>query len=460
MQPEEFKEISWFRDDYADVNLETLMNDLKTKSDLDELQIPANSKEIGINVRPEENYPNIFVWLIVEDGRGFVRTITLGRTKKTQWQSMKADIPENLIDPISILSVQIYEPVLGANGSIGSMQFDDIFVTNQSGSETVIEDFEGPLLWRSLVSTPLATHQLSTNNAEPNSGERNAEFQFGKDTSEGIRGFYYAPAGGQVPVIINESLSLGTGIELADNVLVTINGQVIPIKIIQVINNFPTLRSDRGFLIGDLGLMLRVLKVKANNSIDNANELFVSVEQGSSEDVVNNLYSILGRADPVRIYDKSSSLSASELDPLVSGGWKSMVVVAIFVVIFTGALGYSTYLLSFSGRSNIQMASLRTLGLSRAQMIGLLYLENLVIFALGIGLGTWAGFQMSELMVDSVAVTETGNKVMPVFQIVTNWKIMWPVYGILTMIFITAVMFMYRSVIRVDLPSMSRRVIN
>ena len=294
----------------------------------------------------------------------------------------------------------------------------------------------------------------------PNSGERNAEFQFGKDTSEGIRGFYYAPAGGQVPVIINESLSLGTGIELADNVLVTINGQVIPIKIIHVINNFPTLRSDRGFLIGDLGLMLRVLKVKANNSIDNANELFVSVEQGSSEDVVNNLYSILGRADPVRIYDKSSSLSASELDPLVSGGWKSMVVVAIFVVIFTGALGYSTYLLSFSGRSNIQMASLRTLGLSRAQMIGLLYLENLVIFALGIGLGTWAGFQMSELMVDSVAVTETGNKVMPVFQIVTNWKIMWPVYGILTMIFITAVMFMYRAVIRVDLPSMSRRVIN
>ena len=137
-----------------------------------------------------------------------------------------------------------------------------------------------------------------------------------------------------------------------------------------------------------------------------------------------------------------------------------MVVVAIFVVIFTGALGYATYLLSFSARSNIQMASLRTLGLSRAQMIGLLYLENLAIFALGIGLGTWAGFQMSELMVDSVAVTETGNKVMPVFQIVTNWQIMWPVYGILTMIFITAVLFMYRGVIKVDLPSISRRMIN
>ena len=353
LQPEEFTEISWFREDYAKLDLTTLMNDLQVKSDLEKLQIPENSKEIGIHVKPEENYPNIFVWLIVEDARGFVRTITLGRTEKSEWHLLKADIPENLIAPISIVSVQIYEPVLGANGSIGSMQFDDIFVVTDSGSQKVVEDFEGPLLWRTLVSTPLATHQLSTNNIEPKSGERNAEFQFGKDTADGIRGFYFAPSGGQVPVIINESLSLSTGIELSDNVLVTINGQVIPIKVIHVINNFPTLRSDRGFLIGDLNLMLRVLKMKASNSIDNANELFLSVQQGSSDEVVNKIYSILGRADPVRIYDKSSSLSSSELDPLVSGGWKSMVVVAIFVVIFTGALGYATYLLSFSARSNI-----------------------------------------------------------------------------------------------------------
>jgi biopolymer transport protein ExbD len=37
---------------------------------------------------------------------------------------------------------------------------------------------------------------------------------------------------------------------------------------------------------------------------------------------------------------------------------------------------------------------------------------------------------------------------------------MLPVYGILVIIFVTAVLFMYRSVIKVDLPSMSRRVIN
>ena len=30
----------------------------------------------------------------------------------------------------------------------------------------VVEDFEGPLLWRTLVSTPLAPHQLSTNNID------------------------------------------------------------------------------------------------------------------------------------------------------------------------------------------------------------------------------------------------------------------------------------------------------
>jgi putative ABC transport system permease protein len=306
----------------------------------------------------------------------------------------------------------------------------------------------------------LATNQLSTNNIEAISGERSAQFEFGKDTSEGIRGFYYAPSGGQVPVIINQPLSSATGLQLSDSLLVTINGQVIPVKVINVINNFPTLSSDRGFLIADLDLLLRYVKLKSATSVSGANEVFLTVDEGHNTDVVNSLHSILGRASPVRVYDGEANLASAQLDPLVSGGWKSMVVVAVFVVIFTGALGYSTYLLSFTKRMKIQMASLRTLGLSKLQVAGLLYLENIVIFAMGIGLGTWAGFQMSNLMVDSVAITETGSKVMPVFQIVTNWQIMLPVYGILVIIFVTAVLFMYRSVIKVDLPSMSRRVIN
>ena len=53
VQPEEFTEISWFREDYAELDLTTLMNDLQVKSDLEKLQIPENSKEIGIHVKPE-----------------------------------------------------------------------------------------------------------------------------------------------------------------------------------------------------------------------------------------------------------------------------------------------------------------------------------------------------------------------------------------------------------------------
>ena len=460
IQPNEFSRVSWFRDDYADIDLETLSMELETASNVDFLPLPTNSKEIGVYVKPEDNYPNIFVWLVVQDSRGLVRTVSLGRTESSQWHALKTNIPETLIHPINVLSVQIYEPVLGPNGTIGSMQFDDIFVITESGSKKVIESFEGPLIWRTLVSTPLATNQLSTNNIEAISGERSAQFEFGKDTSDGIRGFYYAPSGGQVPVIINQPLSSATGLQLSDSLLVTINGQVIPVKVINVINNFPTLSSDRGFLIADLDLLLRYVKLKSATSVSGANEVFLTVDEGHNTDVVNSLHSILGRASPVRVYDGEANLASAQLDPLVSGGWKSMVVIAVFVVIFTGTLGYSTYLLSFTKRMKIQMASLRTLGLSKLQVAGLLYLENIVIFAMGIGLGTWAGFQMSNLMVDSVAITETGSKVMPVFQIVTNWQLMLPVYGILVIIFVTAVLFMYRSVIKVDLPSMSRRVIN
>ena len=467
IQPGEFNKIAWFRDDYADTTLNNLMTDLQNEANIEQLILPVDATEIGIYVKPAEVYPNIFVWLVVEDNRGIVRTVSLGRTAEAQWQSLKATIPDSLIGPIKLLSVQIYEPVLGPNGSIGSMQFDDIFVTTDStvdsrdkGNKIVVEDFEDKLSWRTLVSSPLATHQLSTTNLDANSGQRSAQFDFGKDTSEGIRGFYFAPSGGLVPVIINESLSLSTGIEVSDNVLVSINGQVIPITVTKIINNFPTLRSDRGFIVSDLDLLLRTLKLKGVNVYHSPNELFILTDDGSNELVVDMIYDELGRAAPVRVYDRDTSLASAALDPLVAGGWKAMVIISVAVVIFTGALGYSAHLLSFSERTSVQMATLSTLGLSRLQVAGLLYLENAVIFVMGIGLGTWAGFQMSELMVDSVAVTETGFKVMPVFQVITNWQIMWPVYGILCAIFFVAVGFMYRTVIKVDLAAISRRSIN
>ena len=153
---------------------------------------------------------------------------------------------------------------------------------------------------------------------------------------------------------------------------------------------------------------------------------------------------------------RDESMEAVSRDPLVSAGWKAMVLISVAVIVFTASLGYATYLLAFSGRSRGEMAALRSVGVSARQMLALLSLEHLIIVGLGLGLGTWAGFQMSYLMVSSVAVTEDGSQVVPPFSLMTDWAIMGPVYAMLVGIFAVATFVLYRSVARLDLHTVAR----
>ena len=63
---------------------------------------------------------------------------------------------------------------------------------------------------------------------------------------------------------------------------------------------------------------------------------------------------------------------------------------------------------------------------------------------------------MSSLVVSSVAVTETGSRVVPPFILTTDWGLMAAVYALLGTIFVGALYWLLRSVFRLDLHMISR----
>jgi predicted lysophospholipase L1 biosynthesis ABC-type transport system permease subunit len=234
-------------------------------------------------------------------------------------------------------------------------------------------------------------------------------------------------------------------------------GRLVPVRIVDGARYFPTANPQRGgFIVADLEALLRHLRMVSPAASLTPNELIVTHAPGAGEAVAESLVEIVGRAAPVQIYDRTASLKAISLDPLISAGWKAMVVVSIAVIIFAATLGYVTYLLAFSARNRGEMAALRSVGVSKGQMLALLSMEHLVIAALGIGLGTWAGFQMSALMVSAIAVTEDGAAVLPPFRMVTDWAIMGPVYVALAGIFVVSIVALYRSVTGMSLHKAAR----
>ena len=156
------------------------------------------------------------------------------------------------------------------------------------------------------------------------------------------------------------------------------------------------------------------------------------------------------------MYDRTGLLEASRLDPLATSGWNSMVLLSLVIVVLTAGLGYATYLLLFASKSRAEIGFLESMGLSGRQMLKLLAFEHLAMAVIGLGLGTWAGFQTARLMVAAVSITETGDRAVPPFVLITNWGFMLPTYAVLVAIFVVAIAILHLSAGRQELHAIAR----
>ena len=456
VEPGDFPYMSWYRDDFSDRPLSGLMQSLQSNVRTSPVNIPEGATEIGLWAKPLDEYPGMFVWMVLQDGRGTVETVSLGRLGPAQWHRLTAEIPFYLRAPLQLVSVQIFEPVQGPQGTPGTILFDDIHATMGTSGETrALDDFEGGIRWTPLASSLLSSDSVGAILGDVHGGNLAGRFSFGKDTDRGIRGFYVSPNGGPMPIVASSSFMSTSGAAIGDVRIVSIRGRFVPVVIRDTVDYFPTLNPiNNGFILVDLKGLLRQLNILSPTSTITPNELFISEAPGAGEAVHQAALLISGSPDSV--HDRQSQLAAIRLDPMVTAGWKAMVLLSLGIIVFTAGFGYLTYMLSFADRGRSEIGLLRSMGLSRRQVMGLLSLEHFVIGVMGLGLGTWAGFQMSTLMVSSIAVTDSGQRVVPPFILTTDWNYMLLIYAALAAIFLAALFRLTRSMMRLDLYTISR----
>jgi putative ABC transport system permease protein len=237
--------------------------------------------------------------------------------------------------------------------------------------------------------------------------------------------------------------------------VVTIEGRLVPIVIQDTVEYFPTLDPRRGgFILAELDSLTRLLNIAGSGAPVGPSELFIEEAPGSNVEVRDFVMRLA--PSPIAVRDREFLLSSLRLDPLITAGWRAMVLLSLAIIGVTAGLGYATYLLSFAERSRREMGFLRAFGFTHRQMLGLLSLEHLVIAVVGLGLGTWAGLQMSSTMVASVAVTQRGDQVVPPYILTTDWSFMLPIYVLLIGIFVAALYRLTSSMSQVDMHAASR----
>lgn len=455
VEADDFHYYSWYRDDFSRSTLPEVMRALNPLSVTEPVTLPDDAVAVGVWLKPEELYPNMYMWLVLQDADGVLDTQSLGNMGPPNWHLRTLEIPERMKRPVQLASIQIFEPVFGPAGTAGSILIDDVHAIKGDGSIEYIEDFEDTASsWLPLATSTLSSDVLTFSDDDVNRGDLSGLFTFGKDTDNGLRGIYRSPSGGPVPVVASNSFLRTSGARVGDALIVELKGRFVPIQVRDSVDFFPTLNpSGAGFLIADLETLIRHINILSPALVATPNEMFIEKASGAGDSVNSVVTRMVGRD---LVHDREQQLEQVRLDPLITAGWQAMVLLAMAIIIFTAGLGYVTYLLAFSNRSRNEMGFLQSVGLSSRQMAGLLMLEHFIIVAVGIGLGSGAGWLMSDLMVSSVAVTENGRQVVPPFILETDFRFLAPLYLVLISIFALAVYRLTRSMRNLDFHAISR----
>ena len=454
VETRDFAHMSWYRDDYSETPLVEVMASVRSHPSVEKLVIPDDATRLGIWVNPENRFTNLSMWVVVGNEAGSIRPVYMGELGPPGWRLMTGEI-NRIAPPFHVVSVQIYEPGFGPVGTPGTVVVDNLHIRTEDGGEIPLESFEGELRWTPIVTAPLSSDRLVLTPSNVQDGNTAARFSFGRENQRGIRGFYQSPTAGPLPVIVSDDLADSMGAVEGSPLFVQLGQHRVEVVVAGVVRNFPTLSPEGGrFIVTDLDRMLAHLNILSVARPYRPNELFLTTD--STAGVELDLAVAAIRRISGRLLRRSDALEAVNRDPLTTAGWRSLSMLAIVVLILTAGLGYAIYMVAFGGHARSETGFLRALGLSRGQMLGLIGFEHISIAAIGLGLGTWTGFQMSRIMVSAVAIDEAGDDVVPPFILTTDWPQMLVTYAVLLAIFAATVALMNRSIRRRDLHAIAR----
>ena len=454
IEPGEFAFLTWYRPDFSERPLNAVLGELAASERLEPIVLPEGARTIGAYVKGKQQFPNLSVWAQVRDPSGWMTGISLGKIKTLEWRLLSAEMPERLRTPLELVALHLSEPGQGNLNTPGNIFIDDIHVTTgESSEEVLLEGFEGAMSWLPIVGSYISGDLVERVANEAQSGSYSAHYEFGRESIRNIRGIYRLPTNGAVPAVIDSRLARAGGIGVDDVFMARVTSTLVPVRVAEVIENFPTMRPGGGsFMVVEIDSILGHLNVLGSSYQSNPNEFFVSKVPG--DDPVGEITSIVRFT--ARVFDRDTEMEAVRSDPLTGAGWKAMVLLSLVVALVAASFTYASYLLQSSRKGRGEVGFLESMGLSRLQLGAMLTFEHLAVVAIGLGLGTWAGFLMSRMMASSLAVTEEGAAVTPPFLLITDWALMAPTYAVMAAVFLSSLLVLWRSVGNLDLQAIAR----
>ena len=187
------------------------------------------------------------------------------------------------------------------------------------------------------------------------------------------------------------------------------------------------------------------------------NEMWLATDFIGSEraDLVETL-SLEGPFTASEVIDAEARLAVAKIDPLVLAGWRALLLIAFGSILVLSGLGFLVHAyVSFRDRE-LQFALMRTMGFTTRQLVSLMWLEQALVIAVGMALGTWMGGRLGTTIMPLLGHDDKGGRVLPPFAIDVGWSNLLFTYLAMALIFTAIILGVIWFIRRMSLSNVLR----
>ncbi|MEC8048725.1 MAG: FtsX-like permease family protein [Chloroflexota bacterium] len=281
-------------------------------------------------------------------------------------------------------------------------------------------------------------------------------FQWTNGDTRQLRGFSKYDSDKPIEVIVSDSFLENIDAKIGDVVTVTIMASEFSIKIIDTINYFPTLYPDtEPFVIAELADVINGANIRKKQGDNQANEIWV-INQNNITDknlILNNVVGELKNKEiPYgSIFSNEKSLEGQKIDPLVFAGWQTLLLISFGAVTLVSVVGFLIHSRVSFKKRNLEFATLKSIGISRKQIIILIAIEQVLVIGLALLLGIILGSRLSSTVMPYLISPESSNSLVPPMINSVEWFDFSIVFGSVGLLFLVIIIYTILSVFKISI---------
>ena len=442
-----FDDVAWRRPDFAEAPLDEMLESLVYPAPPEGIALPLDTSHVEARVRADRPHDSVEVVLRVRDANDRHFSFSFGPLTPTEWTSVAANVRGRRfsssnrwlipVPPLRLLSVVVSERNDRRQLEPGWILIDELRAVSENGQSVVLEDFSSTDGWSALRTTTESVSDSLRDSANVEDGGGSALFAWAGGMNRTSRGIHVGGEVSPVSVLASDRFLKLSGHFVGDEFDVTVGGGRMPVRIEGMVDYFPTLDTvGEPWIVADLESVALVSNIEATyGEIVSANEAWLVTEDalGDREELAEKL-----RVEPfssTTVYDRNDLLANAQVDPLLDAGWRALLNVAFVTVLILSCIGFlvHTYV-SFRERES-QFALLRAVGLSMNQLTLLIWIEQALVVAAGLALGTWMGGQVGATIMTFLGHDDTGGRVLPPYTLDVDWVTLISTYAVIVAVF-------------------------